>query len=90
MDAIGGLVGITQDRETLALRPKVGWAVREAEKMDVCLTKLSKDHNTFPGVQNDDMRSFPAGPGQLVLAEIPPDLSKFYNLLTPIHTRRIE
>jgi hypothetical protein len=28
MEAIGGLVGLTQDRETLAVRPKVGWAVR--------------------------------------------------------------
>ena len=40
MEAIGGLVGVTQNPETLALRPKVGWAVREAEKMDVLLARL--------------------------------------------------
>jgi hypothetical protein len=30
MDFLGGLVGVAQDQETLALRPEIGWAVREA------------------------------------------------------------
>ena len=30
MEMLGGFVGITQDPETLALRPKLGWAVRES------------------------------------------------------------
>ena len=29
MEAVGGLTGIAQDAETLALRPQVGWAVRD-------------------------------------------------------------
>jgi hypothetical protein len=30
MEFLGGFVGIAQDHETLALRPEIGWAVREA------------------------------------------------------------
>jgi hypothetical protein len=30
MEFIGGFVGVAQDTETLALRPEIGWAVREA------------------------------------------------------------
>ena len=30
MEFLGGFVGIAQDQETLALRPEIGWAVREA------------------------------------------------------------
>jgi hypothetical protein len=29
MDFIGGLIGVSQDADTLALRPEVGWAVRD-------------------------------------------------------------
>ena len=29
MDLLAGFIGFTQDRETLRLRPKIGWAVRE-------------------------------------------------------------
>jgi Domain of unknown function (DUF4419) len=31
MEFLGGFVGVAQDPETLALRPEIGWAVREAE-----------------------------------------------------------
>jgi hypothetical protein len=31
MEFLGGFVGVTQDEETLALRPEIGWAVREAK-----------------------------------------------------------
>ena len=30
MEFLGGFVGVAQDQETLALRPEIGWAVREA------------------------------------------------------------
>jgi hypothetical protein len=53
MEAIGGLVGVTQERRTLALRPKVGWAVREAGHFDALLARLTADHTTFPGVRTD-------------------------------------
>lgn len=68
MEAIGGLLGVTQDPQTLALRPKVGWAVREAEKMDVLLTLLATEHKSFPGVKTKKEKSF-----------LPPDLAKFYH-----------
>lgn len=68
MEAIGGLLGVSQVAETLALRPKVGWAVREAEKMDVLLGRLAKEHTTFPG------RRMEKGDSSL-----PPDLCKFYD-----------
>jgi hypothetical protein len=31
MEILGGFVGVTQDHESLALRPKLGWAVRDAD-----------------------------------------------------------
>jgi hypothetical protein len=67
MEAVGGLVGVSQDAQTLALRPEVGWAVREAEKMDVLLRRLAADHVTFPRLQPKQARP------------IPSDLCKFYH-----------
>lgn len=67
MEAIGGLVGVSQDSGDLALQPKVGWGVREAEKMDVLLTQLAERHTTFP-VE-------PAVSPKCVS----PDLAKFYH-----------
>jgi hypothetical protein len=60
MEAIGGLVGVTQDAQTLALRPKVGWAVREAEKIDVLLARLAAEHTTFPSTQIEGRTYLPA------------------------------
>jgi hypothetical protein len=31
MEFLGCSVGVAQDSETLALRPEIGWAVRDAE-----------------------------------------------------------
>jgi hypothetical protein len=31
MQFLAGFVGIKQDEESLALRPEIGWAVREVE-----------------------------------------------------------
>lgn len=50
LEAIGGLVGVTQDPHTLALRPKAGWAIREAPVLDVLLDRLTNEHQTRPGV----------------------------------------
>src|SRR5690606_4892976 len=72
MEAVGGLVGVTQDHDTLALRPKVGWAVREAGKMDVCLARLAKDHRTFPGANSRQRK-------QILSTESASDLSEFYH-----------
>jgi hypothetical protein len=67
MEAIGGLVGVTQEPQTLALRPKVGWAVREAENIDALLARLTAEHTTFPGLRTEDSWY------------LPPDLAKFYH-----------
>jgi hypothetical protein len=64
MDAIGGLVGVTQDPQTLALRPRAGWAVCLAPKLDVLLARLKAEHTTFP-------------PGGRVLP--PRDMATFYH-----------
>jgi hypothetical protein len=67
MEAIGGLIGVQQNPQTLALRPKVGWAVREAENMDVLLARLTREHITFPGLRSEGRTS------------LPPDLAGFYH-----------
>lgn len=67
MEVVGGLVGVIQHKETLALQPKIGWAVREAEKMDVLLARLSGEHTTFPRIKLEDNRGLPS------------DLCKFYH-----------
>ncbi len=67
MEAIGGLVGVTQDPRTLALRPKVGWAVREVEKIEALLARLVAEHKSFPS-------------GQIELETyMPADMATFYH-----------
>jgi hypothetical protein len=81
MEAIGGLVGVTQDPATLALRPKVGWAVRQAEPMDVLLARLARDHATFPTAirAHADGDGDNDGNGRRAWSGLPPDLSAFYH-----------
>jgi hypothetical protein len=67
MEAVGGLLGVAQDRDTLALRPKVGWAVREAPKLEVLLDRLAADHTTFPGTVAERR------------SHLPEDLCEFYH-----------
>lgn len=75
MEAVGGFLGVAQDPETLALRPAVGWAVREAEALDVLFDRLAAEHTTFPGaaVGRRDGRGWELETG------LPPDLSAFYH-----------
>lgn len=75
MQAIGGLIGISQDPHTLALRPKAGWAIREASEMDALMARLTSEHQPrraeLPQLNQDK----PAEPrGDL----LPPDLGRFY------------
>lgn len=69
MEAVGGLLGVSQDPETLALRPKPGWAVREAEKLDALLARLSgAEHAITRGAGLEELPR-----------HVPPDLAKFYH-----------
>jgi len=42
MEFLDGFVGVTQDALTLALRPKLGWAVRKGSDLDRLFARLSK------------------------------------------------
>lgn len=44
MEFIAGYAGITQDPVTLGLRPKLGWAVRDAELLDLIFEELRAKH----------------------------------------------
>ena len=83
MEAIGGLLGVTQDPRTLALRPRVGWAVREGDKLDGLLERLRGDgHVTREGADiehrepEDDDTAFAAS--RSTLRYLPVDLCSFY------------
>jgi hypothetical protein len=69
MDLLAGVVGVTQDRTMLALRPKIGWAVREASEMDQVLLRLSR-HETRPPLGSDEVAAIlmktGGGPGELM------------------------
>lgn len=76
MQAIGGLFGISQNTETLALRPKVGWAIREASELDALMARLSAEHTTCP------VETAPLGDKVLAASHrdyLPPDLGRFYS-----------
>lgn len=67
MEAIGGLVGVTQHPESLALRPKVGWAIRETDKFESLLARLDRDHGTHPGYRGE------------TLGNLRPDMDRFHH-----------
>jgi hypothetical protein len=48
MQFLAGHVGITQDAHALALRPKLGWAVREAPRLDQLLLEAARHEVTPP------------------------------------------
>lgn len=47
MEAIGGLLGVKQNPETLALEPVAGWAVRRVDGFDATLALLLKEHEVI-------------------------------------------
>ncbi len=75
MQAIGGLVGVTQDADTLALNPIVGWAVRKVPAADVLLDRLAAEHTTFPGadIYSHDERGYSSG------MDFPGEFNRFYH-----------
>jgi hypothetical protein len=77
MQFLGGFVGVTQDASTLALRPKLGWAVRQGSELDRLFARLSK-HRAAPPL---DAPEFDAGIAGLKFewrCELPGDFLSFY------------
>lgn len=76
MQAVGGLLGVSQDPQTLALRPKTGWAIREASKTDALIARVANEHqpceSNHSPLNYQTQRSWRAD-------YLPPDLGKFYN-----------
>ncbi|MBX9691392.1 MAG: DUF4419 domain-containing protein [Cyanobacteria bacterium] len=54
MQFIGGFIGVEQDHETLALRPKLGWAVRKAPESDWLPDTLPDGIVVLPPVEVSD------------------------------------
>ena len=87
MEAIGGLVGVTQDQESLALQPIAGWVIREASQLDVLINRLKHEHdvtwrppkevdwNAGVGTNQDEDAEL----GQRVDRLLPSDLGRFYH-----------
>lgn len=66
VEMLGGLVGVTQDARTLALRPRVGWAVRAA-RLEQAIARLVREHQARPVAKVDPDRGFMDGmPRELV------------------------
>jgi hypothetical protein len=77
MEFLGGFVAVTQDAATLALRPKLGWAVRQGSELDRLFARLSK-HRPAPPL---DAPEFDARIARLTsdwYCELPGDLLSFY------------
>jgi hypothetical protein len=69
MEFVSGVVGVTQDGTTRALRPKIGWAVREAPELDQLLLELSAHEVTPPleaSIVSERLRGADSMPGELV------------------------
>jgi hypothetical protein len=76
MEALGGFIGVTQAKGSMALRPKIGWAVREPQGIDVQLLKLERDgHFTRPSTLDVNKRD---EHGWLVGEDLPADAASFY------------
>jgi Domain of unknown function (DUF4419)/SMI1 / KNR4 family (SUKH-1) len=77
MEFLGGFVGVTQDASTLALRPKLGWAVRQGSELDRLFAKLSK-HKPAPPLDAPEFDARIAGFNIEWRCELPGDFLSFY------------
>ena len=77
MEFLGGFLGVTQDPSTLALRPKLGWAVRRGSALDRSLARLS-GHDPAPPLDAPEfdrcIERLASGNG----CELPGDFLLFY------------
>jgi hypothetical protein len=77
MEFLGGFVGVTQDASTLALRPKLGWAVRPGSELDRLFARLSK-HKPAPPLDAPEFDARIAGLQFEWRCEWPGDFLSFY------------
>jgi hypothetical protein len=77
MEFLGGFVGVTQDAVTLALRPKLGWAVRQGSDLDRLFARLSK-HKPAPPLDSPEFDARIAGLMPERPCELPGDFLSFY------------
>lgn len=77
MEFLGGFVGVTQDAKTLALRPKLGWAVRRASGFEQLLARLGK-HQPVPALAGPDFDRCFEKFGLAWRCELPGDLISFF------------
>jgi hypothetical protein len=77
MEFLGGFVGVTQDASTLALRPKLGWAVRPGSDLDRLFAQLSQ-HRPAPPLDAPEFDARIAGFNFEWRCELPGDLLSFY------------
>lgn len=68
---------MTQDAATLALRPKLGWAVRQGSDLDRLFALLSK-HAPSPPLEGPDFDHCIEGFGGGMRCELPGDFLAFY------------
>lgn len=76
MDLLGGFVAVTQDRDTGALRPKLGWAVRQQSEFHQLLLRIRRQR---PGPKPTP-QEFEAGLSAIrqTIHSIPGDFIAFY------------
>ena len=80
MEAIGGLVGVAQDKASLAVEPIAGWAIREASRLDVLLKQIERDHEIAPHLKIDaELKQVVEDSDTLRSRDVlPPDMARFY------------
>ena len=76
---VAGFIGIEQDERTLALRPKLGWAILESGSRDQMLCDLPADCTLVPPADmaelDEQMRAFSS---HSFGVRVPDDLIRFY------------
>lgn len=82
LEFLGGFVGVEQDEQTLALRPKLGWAVRYASEMDQCFANLPTGLVAAPPVEpalyDECMEKLIAAANVTFSVHIPQSFFNFY------------
>jgi hypothetical protein len=92
MEFIGGLMGVRQDPQTLALRPEIGWAVWEAGAVQ---RKIKADAEAAAQVDAAKRRAMAAerAKTEVVAPSLDPDKprhSRFFQFVCPFCNRRDE